>query len=129
MRIFKRLLVTLMLCVALIAGGGCVQIPNRIDTNPHVMDETYDGRIMIVGGVDVHDFQTFYNQTVGGHKEYTVIIDTRGGDAHSTIGIINRILELKREGVKFTTITYNRASSAGFFTCPAGVSRISICRL
>jgi len=57
-------------------------------------------------------------------KHYEIIIHSLGGNAITCIAVMNRILELKREGVTFTTRTYGAAMSAGAYIFLMGDERI-----
>jgi ATP-dependent protease ClpP protease subunit len=51
-------------------------------------------------------------------------IHSDGGDAYSTIGIVNRILDLKDRGCTFTTIVHAKAFSAGAYLFLMGDERV-----
>jgi len=58
-------------------------------------------------------------------KHWIVRIHTSGGDAHSTIGIINRIKAMKKTGVTFTMINQSKAFSAGSYIFIHGDKRVA----
>ena len=57
-------------------------------------------------------------------KHYEIIIHSPGGNAITCIAVMNRIMELKRQGVTFTTRTYGAAMSAGTYIFLMGDERI-----
>lgn len=57
-------------------------------------------------------------------KHYTILIHSPGGNAITCLAILNRINELKRRGVTFTTEAYGAAMSAGSFIFMLGDERI-----
>jgi len=57
-------------------------------------------------------------------RHYTIVINSDGGDGYATTSMVNRILKMKAEGIKFTTIADNRAFSAGFFIWMMGDERL-----
>lgn len=88
--------------------------------------EISPGKIAVTGHVTNADFMNFMEATQYTYKKhYHIMIHTPGGDAYSTIAMINRIEELKKRGVTFTTETYGWASSAGSYLFLMGDERIA----
>ena len=82
------------------------------------------GTILFTGNITDQDFHAFYNQTTLPLDHYTVVLNTNGGEAMACVGIMSRIVELQKQGVKFTTVVYSKAYSAGAFIFMMGDSRI-----
>ena len=119
---FKWIKKIIMLLVVLMCFGCAGQ---KMQRDVHVTNPTYDGVILINGNLGESDFVEFYNQTRDESiRHYRIIINTSGGSATSTVGILERITELKANGIKFTTETYTKAYSAGAFIWMMGDERI-----
>ena len=81
--------------------------------------------IMLHGGVYEQTFKEFMSQTQDSNiTHYIINIHTDGGNADSTVGMMNRIKELKAKGVKFTTVVYAKAFSAGSYIFMMGDERV-----
>jgi len=81
--------------------------------------------IMIDHGITESSYNEFMEATA--HRKNThfnLYLHTSGGDAYSTVGIINRILDLKDRGCTFTTIVQAKAFSAGGYIFLMGDERI-----
>jgi ATP-dependent protease ClpP protease subunit len=82
--------------------------------------------IMIDHRITENSYGEFMEAT--GHLRNTRInlyIHTNGGDAYATVGIVNRILDLKDRGCKIVTIVMAKALSAGGYIFLMGDERIA----
>jgi len=78
--------------------------------------EISPGRILIDNAIALEDFGQFWDATdYRTVKHYTIYLHTPGGNVFSCVGIINRIMEMQRRGVRFTAINYGIAASAGSY--------------
>jgi ATP-dependent protease ClpP protease subunit len=84
--------------------------------------------ITMTANVTALDHVDFYAATtktaLQGITHLTVYVDTHGGAANSTVMIVNRMRELKRRGIKITTVLQTKAMSAGALTWLEGDNRI-----
>jgi ATP-dependent protease ClpP protease subunit len=81
--------------------------------------------IEINGMITEKSFMEFVEVTkYAENQHFNLIIHTNGGDAWSTVGIINRMHELKERGCTFTTTTYAKAFSAGAYLWLEGDNRV-----
>ena len=81
--------------------------------------------ILIESGIWNSDFGEFLEATKNSKvRHWKIIIHSPGGDAYSTIAIINKIKEMKKRGIKFTTEAYGLAASAGAYLFLMGDKRI-----
>jgi ATP-dependent protease ClpP protease subunit len=89
------------------------------------LEELAPGTIMLSGGVYESTFIEFLKATSGPKiRHYDFLIHTRGGDAYSTIAIVNRMVEMQKTGVTFTTKVYGKAMSAGAYLFLMGDKRV-----
>ena len=117
MRIMKRKLISILLAASLLLMP--VVASSDIEKLGH--DE-----IIINAGVYEDSYLQFLKATSDKSvKHWNVRIHTSGGDAHSTIGIINRIKEIKKTGVTFTMINQSKAFSAGSYIFIHGDKRVA----
>ena len=117
-KLFKWLSIA-VLTLGLSLTMGCPQFAEA------TVKELAPGKIVVSDSVYASDFFEFYVATEHkGVKHYHIMIHSPGGSPWATIGIINRILELKAKGVRFTTETYSTASSAGSYIFMMGDERI-----
>jgi ATP-dependent protease ClpP protease subunit len=78
-----------------------------------------------VTGIDHVDFYAATTKTaLKGITHLTVYVDTTGGAANSTVMIVNRMREVKRRGIKITTVVQTAAMSAGALTWLEGDNRV-----
>jgi ATP-dependent protease ClpP protease subunit len=120
----KKLITSICLSLALVlgcAGMPDVKEPKQVSSRFHKLA---DGNYIMTGGVYENSYEEFYKITSSGQKEYTIIIMTSGGDAASTVGIMNRIEILQDQGVKFRFIVPAKAFSAGAYMFMMGDERI-----
>lgn len=83
--------------------------------------------VVIDGNVTEYSYLEFVKATADKNvKHWTIIINTNGGEAYATIGIMNRILWMKSQGVEFTTFTETKAMSAGGYIFLMGDKRIAV---
>ena len=81
--------------------------------------------IVLHEGVEMEDFIQLMRLTSDPKiRHYKIIIHSPGGNAVTCIAIMNRMLEMQREGVTFTTVTYGAAMSAGTYIFMMGDERI-----
>jgi len=113
MKYLKGIIVGLfVLCLSAVAAQASV-----LDLKP--------GTIMVHNAVYNSDFAEFYEATShDGIDHYRIILHTPGGDAFSCTAIINRMLELQKKGIKFTTELYGMGMSAGSYIFMMGDERI-----
>jgi len=121
----KKLFVTFMLMLMLFIG--CTVNHNR-QPNPSISTSSVailpDESIMFSGKVYEDTYREFVRWTSDNKKHYTIYLNTFGGDAFATIGILHRINELQEQGVKFTMICQTKALSAGSYIFMMGDERI-----
>ena len=118
----KKLIKTLALATALIFAG-CAGSVTTVETKK--VRPVRSKTVLINGSFYESSFEQFMKETEDPRiKHYTLRITSSGGDAYSCTGMISRILELKKRGVTFTTITYTKAFSAGAFIFMMGDNRI-----
>jgi ATP-dependent protease ClpP protease subunit len=89
-------------------------------------EETQQATMMISGRVTEDtfgEFLTFINKHPG-IKQLNILIHTNGGDAYSTVGIMNKINELKKSGMKIKTVVHAKAYSAGGYLFLMGDERV-----
>jgi ATP-dependent protease ClpP protease subunit len=110
----KKLL--LAIAASILISIGCAGTP--VNTAP--VNET----IWLDGDLHQFYFRKFYEWTDTGADHYTIIINTDGGSAQGCTGVISRMTELQDRGVKFTTIVYTKAYSAGAFIWMMGDTRV-----
>ncbi len=121
---FKKLIITIGLILALTVGGCTTTNIVRQQTIDTDIEMLSDGSIIYSGGVDEDNYKEFLRYTLSGKKHYTIRLHTSGGDAYSTIAVISRIKLLQSQGVKFTMIVPAKAYSAGSFIFMMGDERI-----
>ena len=81
--------------------------------------------IRITGPITEESFEQFLEATAfEANRDYRIFIHTNGGDAYSTIAIMNRIDELKARGCTFQMEVYGKAFSAGAYIFMMGDKRI-----
>lgn len=89
------------------------------------VSEIEPGRIIMSDQVYNSDFIDFYKLTLDETvRHYHLLIHGPGGAPTATIGIINRILEMKKAGITFTTEVYAAAYSADAYIFMMGDERI-----
>ena len=89
------------------------------------LDKKNPSVIVMHEQVTVDDYIQFMRATSDPSiKHYTILIHSPGGNAVTTIAIINRILELKRDGVTFTTKVHGVGLSAGSYIWLMGDERV-----
>lgn len=115
----KKFILALALTLSIMIG--CSTAPQKLEND---WMASRPGTIFITGNLSETDFQSFYNQTTYGLPEYRIILNTNGGEAMACVGIMQRIMELQRQGVKITTEVYSKAYSAGAFIFMMGDTRI-----
>ena len=82
--------------------------------------------IMIDNSIWNQDFKQFLEATKDSKvKHWNIVIHSQGGDAYSTIAIINKIKKMKKRGVTFTTEVYGLAASAAAYLFLMGDKRIA----
>ena len=122
----KKVLGICTLVVALLLGGGCT-VNNNVVREQSVdsdFERLPDGTLILSGNVDEDTFKEFYRHTSDGKDHYTLNIMTNGGCAYNTVAIMNRIIMLKKQGVKFTMIVGGHGFSAGAYIFMMGDERI-----
>ena len=118
MRIMKRKLISILLAASLLL------MPVVASSD---IEKLTKGNIIINGRVVEDSYIQFLKATSDKSvKHWNVTIHTDGGDAHSTVAIINRIKAMKKTGVTFTTFTESKALSAGGFIFIHGDKRVVI---
>jgi ATP-dependent protease ClpP protease subunit len=122
---FKKLLCILGLTVLLLFGCAVIENPRheKYDTS-YGIGMLPDGTISIAGKIYEHSYAEFVRMTTTGEKEYTIRLNTFGGDALATVGILHHIKDMQRKGVKFTMIVQTKAMSAGAYMFMMGDKRI-----
>ena len=81
--------------------------------------------IVLHEGVEMSDFIQFMRLTSDPKiRHYKILIHTPGGNAITCISVMNRMQEMQREGVTFTTVVYGAAMSAGTYVFMMGDERI-----
>jgi ATP-dependent protease ClpP protease subunit len=89
------------------------------------IEEISPGFIYLSGGIYQGDFIKFYKLTLDKKiRNYHIILDTPGGGAYTTVAMIGRIKEMKREGITFTMEAYGMSMSAGSYLFMMGDKRI-----
>lgn len=116
-------LMALLVVVTLVVIGYAVGSQKPV-IEPIIEPKPVYETIMIEGNVYSRTFKEFYKLTDTGMDHYHIILDTDGGDAAATVGIMNRMLELQQRGVYFTTEVYTKAFSAGALIWMMGDTRI-----
>jgi ATP-dependent protease ClpP protease subunit len=87
--------------------------------------ELSKGKMYITGMIYHGDFIKFYKLTMDKKiRNYHIILDTPGGDAYTTVALLGRIKEMKREGITFTMEAYGMSMSAGSYLFMMGDKRI-----
>ena len=124
---FKWIKKIIMLLVVLLCFGCAGSVINpqadRYNTSYGIgilPDET----ICMSGKVYENSYHEFVRLTSTGKKNYTIRLNTFGGDAFATVGIMHHIKALQKEGVKFTMIVQTKAMSAGSYIFMMGDRRI-----
>lgn len=117
----KKLIISILLAASLLLA-----VPTFASAEIEVLgrDAAYT-TILVEGVIWEGSFGEFVKATAYGKDiNYRLLIHTNGGNAHSTIAIMNRIEELKRRGCTFTTEVYGKAFSAGAYLFLMGDERI-----
>ena len=117
--LFKKLLVGLI-GVMMLTISVCSPAPAQAEV-VGVSPDT----IAVDGKVHDTDFLQFYKLTIDpAIRHYTVILNTPGGNAWACVAIMNRMKQMKADGITFTTEVYSMAMSAGTYIFLMGDTRI-----
>ena len=115
----KKRLISILLALSLLVlpvyAGATFEALNEGDNKVIVMHED----------MQMEDFIQFMrltsNPTI---KHYEILIHSPGGNAITCIAVMNRIRELQRQGITFTTRIYGTGMSAGSYIFMMGDERI-----
>jgi ATP-dependent protease ClpP protease subunit len=119
----KKLMIVAMVALSLVLAAPAV---NAGSDHIEVVAYNEHSRVIEINGrITESSFMEFMEATAFAKDIYiTLILHTGGGDAFSTIGIINRIHELKKKGCFFETRVYSSAMSAGSYIWLEGDRRV-----
>lgn len=89
------------------------------------VEEINDNSAIIHSGISAYDEATLRIATSTVQDQYTLYINSPGGDAWGMIGMINCLEELKAKGVHLRTVNTGWALSAGAWLWMIGDERIA----
>ena len=119
LRIMKKRLISILLAASLLL------MPMTASATFEQLNKGDNKVIVMHDQMAFEDFIQFMRLTSNPKiKHYEIIIHSPGGAAITCIAVMNRIRELQRKGVTFTTKIYGMGMSAGSYVFMLGDERI-----